>query len=281
MDLLRRFVETGDPATFAEIVERYARVVYAASLRVLGDEGRAQDVSQETFFRLMQRPRLVTHSLGGWLHRTATHLALDIRRGEKSRKQRELSYVLEQQQAQATAPSWEEVSPYVDEALNEISEPVRGLLIRHFLQGVPQADLAAEMEVSTATLSRRIKGGLELLQQNLRKKGIYLRLAVLAGMCAHKTRAAIPAKLAIEMGKMNLIGSLRHYLPTTPAPPNAPYPSPFPARHQPNNFSAWKFGWSATGLTILIVGYLFAILSSWNQSNPPPSNEPPRVSHDR
>ncbi len=284
MALLRRFVETGDPATFAEIVQRYARVVYSASVRVLGDEGRAQDVSQETFFRLMQRPRLVTHSLGGWLHRTATHLALDLRRGEKSRKLREQSYVLEQQKAQASAPTWEEVSPYVDEALNEISEPMRGLLIRHFLQGVQQADLAAEMEVSTATLSRRIKSGLELLQQNLRKKGVYVRLAVLGAMVAASTKAAVPARLVIEMGKMNLVGSLRHYLPTTPAPPGAPYPPTLQMRPQPSDFSPHAFGWSAAALGVVLAIYLFAIASSWTHSSPSATvvpQEPTRVSHDR
>jgi RNA polymerase sigma-70 factor (ECF subfamily) len=281
--LLRQFIDTGDPAVFAEIVQRYARVVYAASLRVLGDEGRAQDVSQETFFRLMQRPRLVTHSLGGWLHRTATHLALDIRRGEKSRKQRELLYVLDQQQSQATEPTWEEVSPYVDEALNDIPEPTRGLLIRHFLQGIAQADLAAEMEVSTATLSRRIKSGLEMLQQNLRKRGVYLRLAVLMAMCAHKTKAAIPARLVVEMGKMNLVGSLRHHLPTTPAPPGAPYPQPFPMRSRINDFSPHAFVWSAAALGVVVFVYLMMVASSWNWSSQPPSvhHEPPRVSNDR
>src|SRR5437867_13072318 len=77
LSLLRRFTETSDPAIFAEIVRRYAGVVYSASHRILNDEARAQDVSQETFFRLMRQPKLVTHSLGGWLHRSATHLAID------------------------------------------------------------------------------------------------------------------------------------------------------------------------------------------------------------
>src|SRR6516225_11076310 len=86
MLLLRQFTDTGDPAIFAEIVRRYAGVVYSASHRILNDEARAQDVSQETFFRLMRQPKLVTHSLGGWLHRSATHLAIDAKRSESSRR---------------------------------------------------------------------------------------------------------------------------------------------------------------------------------------------------
>src|SRR6516162_10143478 len=75
--LLRRFASFGDPQAFAQIVQRYANFVYATCLRVIGDGSRAEDLSQETFFRLMRRPHEVRQNLGGWLHRTATHLALD------------------------------------------------------------------------------------------------------------------------------------------------------------------------------------------------------------
>jgi RNA polymerase sigma-70 factor (ECF subfamily) len=287
--LLHRFIESGDPGIFAEIVQRYGRVVYSASLRVLGDEGRAQDVSQETFFRLMQRPRVVTHSLAGWLHRTATHLALDLRRSEKSRKQREQTYGLEQQQARAAMPSWAEVSPFVDQALNEISEPARGLLIRHFLQGVQQAELAAELDVSPATLSRRIKSGLEQLQENLRKKGIYLSLAVLAGFCTGSTHAAVPAAFVSEMGKMKLVGSLKHlpwHLPVAPKPAPSGISQSFCVRPQPGHFVPAKFAWALVSFTIVLAVYTFAVTYSWMNANPlsPSPNshlEPTRVIHDR
>src|SRR5271170_4402994 len=157
LSLLRRFTETGDRGAFAEIVRRYAGVVYAASHRILGDEARAQDVSQETFFRLMQRPKLVTQSLGGWLHRAATHLAIDAKRSDLSRRNREKTYWMAREKEGGHEPQWEEVSPYVDQALNELPEPMRTLLVRHFLQGTPQADLAAEADASPATISRKIK----------------------------------------------------------------------------------------------------------------------------
>src|SRR5580658_5755736 len=183
LSLLRRFTETGDRDAFAEIVRRYAGVVYAASLRILSDEARAQDVSQETFFRLMQRPKLVTQSLGGWLHRAATHLAIDAKRSEVSRRNREKTYWMAREAEGGHEPKWEEVSPYVDQALNELPEPMRTLLVRHFLQGTPQADLAEEADASPATISRKIKAGIEELQKLLRKKGLYVSLIVLTEFC--------------------------------------------------------------------------------------------------
>jgi len=282
--LLHRFIETGDPKTFAEIVQRYARVVYSASVRVLGDEGRAQDVSQETFFRLMQSPRVVTHSLAGWLHRTATHLALDVRRSEKSRKQREQTYGLEQQEARASQPTWGEVSPYVDQALNEIDEPLRGLLIRHYLQGVEQADLAVELDVSPATLSRRIKSGLELLQQNLRKKGIYLSLALLAGFCADTANAAVPAVFVSELGKMNLIASIRQ-MPSTPMPRSGPHHVPYRMGANPTIIVPLKYVAAFILINLVLAAYMFATVASWLRANPSSApnqhTEPPRAIHDR
>src|SRR5258706_4222543 len=86
--LLDRFREDGDQEAFAEIVRRYASAVFSTCMRILGDKARADDVSQETFFRLSQKPEAVKQSVGGWLHTAATRLALDAgrtvgRRGER------------------------------------------------------------------------------------------------------------------------------------------------------------------------------------------------------
>jgi RNA polymerase sigma factor (sigma-70 family) len=217
MSLLRRFTETGDRGAFAEIVRRYAPVVYAASHRILGDEARAQDVSQETFFRLMQRPKLVTQSLGGWLHRAATHLAIDAKRSDLSRKNREKTYWIAREKEGGHEPQWAEVSPYVDQALNELTEPLRTLLVRHFLQGTPQADLAAEANASPATISRKIKAGIEELQRLLRKRGIYVALIALTEFCTRNTAEAAPPHLIMELGKMRMVGRLK----LTSSPPSS------------------------------------------------------------
>ncbi len=259
--LLHRFTLTGDPAVFAEIVQRYARVVYSASIRILNDEGRAQDVSQETFFRLMQRPKLVTHSLAGWLHRTATHLALDVRRSERSRRLRETLYGIEHQETKSARPGWAEVSPYVDQALNEIKEPARGLLIRHFLQGVAQSQLATELDVSAATLSRRIKAGLEELQQNLRKRGIHLGLSTLGFFCTANTGSPVPTAFFAELGKMHLIASIRS-LPIAPPPPS------FPLKPVSNPFIPAKFAWTLASIITLVTLYAIITAASWTQTRP-------------
>ena len=53
--LLNQYCLLKDEQAFAEIVRRYAGMVYTTSRRILGDSSRAEEISQETFFRLMQK----------------------------------------------------------------------------------------------------------------------------------------------------------------------------------------------------------------------------------
>src|SRR3954468_11834972 len=120
--LLERFRDDGDQEAFAEIVRRYAGAVFSTCVRILGDKARADDVSQETFFRLSQKPDSVKQSLGGWLHTAATRLAIDAVRSESSRAHREANY---ERKESGDSLKWAEVSPHVDEALAELPDETR------------------------------------------------------------------------------------------------------------------------------------------------------------
>lgn len=213
--LLRRFSEQGDHAAFAEIVRRYAGVVYAACQRVLRDPIRAEDVSQETFFRLMRKPEMVSQSLGAWLHAAATNLAVDAIRSEGARRRREQEYAddLSRERAAAMpkseARTWSELSPHVDEALAELPEDMRGLLVEHFLRGRAQNELAAEEGTSAATMSRRIRMAVEALQRKLHARGVSLSALALIGFMHDHAMHAVPQALMVELGKMTLVSGVR------------------------------------------------------------------------
>jgi len=204
LTLLQRYSFNQDPQAFAQIVQRYAGFVYATCLRITGDSARAEDLSQETFFRLMRRPHDIHQNLGGWLHRTATHLAVDSLRSETSRKRREIAYT---RPYDRDASTWAELSPCIDQALSELSEELRTLLVRHFLMGQTQAQLAEETGLSAATISRRMHQGLDELRQRLRLKGVYALPAVLAGLLCHVAARQAPASLVHNLGKMTLLSA--------------------------------------------------------------------------
>src|SRR5688572_30331521 len=219
MSLLHRFADKGDEDAFSEIVRRYAGVVFSACHRVLRDRGWAEDVAQETFFRLVKGPDRVGHSLGGWLHRAATRLAVDTLRSERARHRREQTYESPGLENDGNDPGaadalgggafggslWQEVSPAIDEALDELDDEARELLVRHFLQGTPQAELAEEYGVSAATMSRRVKHAINDLRQRLVGRGVSVAPACLMLMCARNAAELAPQALMGELGKMAMV----------------------------------------------------------------------------
>lgn len=208
--LLQRFRESRDPEAFREIVRRYTGAVFATCHRILRDVGSAEDAAQETFFRLMTRPQRVTASLGGWLHRAATRLALDIRRSEGARRRREIAYGVPEP---AEAMDWADVAPKLDEALAALPEEHRELLVRHFLRGEPQADLAAEMETSPATLSRKMKIAVEALRTELGSRGLAVAPGLLLLLLNQSATSSAPAALKLAMAKMSLFCTARNGIP--------------------------------------------------------------------
>ena len=254
LSLLQRFATSGDPSAFAEIVRRYAGVVFAACHRVLGDASRAEDVSQETFFRLMRKPDAVSQSLGAWLHTAATNLAVDAIRSDSARRRREQEYaqgrLAEQSEAGKQVSTWAELSPEIDTAMAELPDEFRTLLIAHYLQGQPQNELAAEAGTSAATMSRRIRAAAEMLQQKLQRKGLSLSPLALMGFLHDHAMQAVPRSLASELGKMTMVsGGL-----ATPAVVSA----------KPSLF--WTMAWIAAASVAagLIAAWIGGRIQAWD-----------------
>jgi RNA polymerase sigma-70 factor, ECF subfamily len=190
-------------------VRRYAGVVYATSYRVVQDRGRAEDVAQEVFFKLLRRPQAVSQSLGGWLHQCATRLALDEVRSETARRKREANRRIETNEADLQATTWQELSPHVDDALATLPEESRELLVSHFLQGKSQNVIAIETRTSPATVSRRMRDAVTALRAELKRRGIVVAPALLVGLCRMNARAqagTISSTLMTELGKMAIVG---------------------------------------------------------------------------
>ncbi len=205
LDLLKRYAAGGDPEAFGEIVHRHTALVYHTCLRVLHDKALAEDASQDTFYRLMCAPGSVNRSVGAWLHRTATRRCLDVLRSESARAKRERVYSRDYYHGHANPPSWNVLSPQIDEALTQLSEPTRSLLVEHFLGGKTQRQLAQETNASTATVSRRIKQGLQELRKHLKTSGLVVGGAALASMLTSQTALAAPPQISAELGKMAMI----------------------------------------------------------------------------
>lgn len=93
--LLLEGLREGDEASFEALFHRHYQRVYRLAYRLVGDDGEAEEIAQEAFLRLYQRPLRRGDNVAGWLYRVATNLGYNLLRGNKRRWRREESVLAE------------------------------------------------------------------------------------------------------------------------------------------------------------------------------------------
>lgn len=202
--LLRRFCTGADAEAFAELVQRYASLVYSTCWRVLKDETDAADATQETFFELTRHASHISGSLAGWLHKVATQKSIDLLRRCASRRRREEAYARTQP---VEARSWQDLSSHVDLALDELDEATKSLLLERFVLGKSASQIARERGGSKATISRRINAGLMQLRGILRRKGLLVAAGAVATILTESASQAVSSSALYGLGKMAMVGT--------------------------------------------------------------------------
>ena len=87
-------VARGDSAALEALYDRYASRVLGVALKIIGDQALAEDILQETFWRVWQNAAGYQSQLGpftGWLFRIVRNLSIDAYRRRNVRPQAILS----------------------------------------------------------------------------------------------------------------------------------------------------------------------------------------------
>lgn len=204
-ELLVRYISQRDPEAFRELVQQHKDMVYATCRRVLGHDADAEDAAQNCFLALARKPQQVKGAIAGWLHRAALNAAIDLLREAKARRRRE-----ENAMKSPTAPSdpvWEQVAPAVDRAIEQLPDDLRLPIIRHYLEGRTQEQIAQELQVTHSAISKRLQRGTDELRRLLTKAGVTLSVAALASLLSANAAQAAPLALTAALGKMALAGA--------------------------------------------------------------------------
>src|SRR5919106_4995217 len=107
-EVLAAQVARGEGRALETLYDRYASIVLGISLKIVGDRDAAEDVLQETFWRVWRSARSYQSQRGsfaGWLFRIARNLAIDAYRRRSVRPQ--------------ATPSMDEREPVLD----QVSDP--------------------------------------------------------------------------------------------------------------------------------------------------------------
>ncbi len=145
--LLERFVESGDEAAFAAILDRHGPMLLGLCRRLLSDAHLAEDVLQATFLVLARKAGSIGRrdSLASWLYGVAQQLARQARLAEAARWRRERQAATERPRATTGDPGWDELLRVLDEELKRLPERYRLPLLLCYLEGRTQDEAAKQL----------------------------------------------------------------------------------------------------------------------------------------
>ncbi|SKA99308.1 RNA polymerase sigma factor, sigma-70 family [Prosthecobacter debontii] len=174
-------------AACEKIVALYGPLVKSACLRVLRDEGLAEDAAQETFVLLVKKASSLPAgtSLAGWLYHAACRTALNHQRTAIRRRVRENSVeALNQMTPDAQPNLWTEIEPHLDDAMLTLPERQRDLVLQCYFQNQSQRSAAAALGCSESVVSRELSAAVEALRQFFTQRRIAVSSVALAGLLA-------------------------------------------------------------------------------------------------
>src|SRR5436190_22801266 len=185
-ELLREFAERGSDAAFTTLVQRYADLVYSTALRQLRDPDLAQEVTQTVFCLLARKARSLSNRavLVGWLYRATCFAAAGALRTERRRRDRERKAAQMEIQNADTNLAWEQLSPVLDEAMNQLGEKDRLAVLLRFFQRKPMREVGRALGVSEDAAKVRVGRAVEKLRVFFARKGIVCSAVIITAMLA-------------------------------------------------------------------------------------------------
>lgn len=158
--------------------ERDVREAYAAhaaelfgfAVRSLGDDGLAEEAVQETFLRAWRAGERFDPQIGSlrtWLFAILRNVVIDLGRARAARPS------VAEGGAEPSVEPFDEtlLSWQIEEAMRQIGEQHRRVLVETYYRGRPYGEVAEELGVPEGTVKSRVYYGLRALRVVLEEMG--------------------------------------------------------------------------------------------------------------
>ena len=169
-------LSSGDGDAAASLYDRHARAIYSLVLRILDDEGDAEDVVQEVFAQAWRQAARYDPSrgaVGAWLLVMARTRAIDKRRARRARSgpQTVDDRAIEEMPSGAADAASQvidaEQARRIQRALGELPLLQRLAIELAYYEGLTQREIADRLEEPLGTVKTRIRLGLLKLRETL------------------------------------------------------------------------------------------------------------------
>ena len=170
--LLRRVAESRDRAAFAALFDHFAPRVKSFMMRKGSNAEQAEDLVQEAMIAVWTKAAMFSSDRGSvstWIFTIARNLRIDRLRREKSQLYTDLEDFdapdLRTDAEESLGRSQED--NHVAEALSQIPEEQRQLLILSYVEDVPQSEIATRLNIPLGTVKSRMRLGYSRLRKLL------------------------------------------------------------------------------------------------------------------
>ena len=157
----------GHQSALGELYDRHGRLIYSLALRVLRDQGDAEDVVQEVFLQVWREAARFDVTRGNvvaWLVMATRSRAIDRLRRRQARPQ--LAAKSEPDNRVDAGPradvqmEWQSRAAEVRRALETLPLLQRAAVELAFFDGLTHAEIAEQLEVPLGTVKTRVRQGL-------------------------------------------------------------------------------------------------------------------------
>jgi RNA polymerase sigma factor (sigma-70 family) len=210
IELLSRYTSNRDELAFTELVRRHLGIVYGVAMRDLGDDAHlATDVAQTVFTDLGRKAPSVEGKLRrgqplvGWLYTSTHYAAARMRRTEKRRQHHETAAftMSERMKSSGPDPSWEEIRPLLNEAMNQLKETDRDAVLLRYFSGKDLRSVGLALGLTDDAARKRIDRALDRLRAWFVTRGIATTGAALSAVLAANAIGITPVGLAEKVAR--------------------------------------------------------------------------------
>jgi RNA polymerase sigma-70 factor, ECF subfamily len=164
----------GDQQSLAALYDRYGNAALGLAFKVCGNRAIAEDIVQEAFLALWQKPGSFDSkrgSAGSFLMGIVHHKAVDAVRREAALHRREENFAVEPQESsedEVVEAAWISMrKTKVLAALGQLSDVQREALELAYLQGLTYSDVASRLNIPLGTAKTRMRDGMIRLRSLL------------------------------------------------------------------------------------------------------------------
>ena len=173
--------QSGDRASFEELVRRTARLVFSRLYLETGDSHKAEDLAQETFLIAWRSIRQLTDATGlrSWLFSIAHSVVVDSARREMRKKRarrRAGEHVLNGVPDRGDAPDQsaqrEEARQNVLALLRSLPEEYREPLTLRYIGGADYETIGRQLGLTNGSLRGLLNRGMARLREAVRREDV-------------------------------------------------------------------------------------------------------------